>query len=129
MKSVTTTIKKAAFLPIICWSFICFGQSAVSTNNDEKGKVEFVKSQDGNLFFDVELKNIPASGCNIIISNQENEVLFEDQITGGTYRKTFRIPQAGASKIYFEVNGKKYRVSQSFDLKYKVETRWEVSKI
>ena len=128
MKSITTIIKKAAFLPVICVSFICFGQT-VASNNDNKGKVEFVKSENGHLFFEVTLQHIPATGCMISISNQEDQVLFEDIIRGNQYHKTFRVPQDGSSKIYFEVSGKKYRINQSFDLTYKVETKWEVTKL
>lgn len=129
MKSIATKMKKAAFLPVLCLSFICFGQSAFSNKEDNKGKVEFVKSENGNLFFEVDLKDIPATGCTISISNQEDQLLFEDQVKTNSYRKTFLIPHDGSSKIYFEVSGKKYRIYQSFDLKYKVETKWEVSKI
>lgn len=130
MKSIATIMKKAAFLPVICVSFLCFGQPAMNaTGDDEKGKVEFIKSENGNLFFDVDLKNIPATGCIISISNQEDQLLFEGQIKTNEYRKTFKIPNDGTAKIYFAVNGKKYRISQSFDLKYKVETKWEVTKL
>jgi len=130
MKSIATIMKKAAFLPILCLSFICFGQASLpATGDKDNGKVEFIKSENGHLFFEVDLKNIPATGCIISISNQEAQLLFEDQIRTTVYKKTFQIPNDGSAKIYFDVNGKKYRISQSFDLKYKVETKWEVTRL
>lgn len=131
MKSITTTMKKAALLPVLCLSLLCFGQSKQTGNGNENenGKIEFVKSENGQLFFEVALQNIPVNGCLLTISNQESNVIFEDRIAGDHYRKTFRIQNDGHSKIYFEVNGKKYRVTQEFNLSYKVETKWEVTKL
>ncbi|MBC7937768.1 MAG: hypothetical protein H7Y86_20670 [Rhizobacter sp.] len=131
MKSIATTIKKAAFLPLICLSFICFGQiknvSAITTN--ENGRIEFVRSADGNVWFKVNLANIPASGCSLQITNQANEIIFEDHIKGDSYQKTFKISNEGLSKLNFDINGKKYKVNNSFDLKYEVETKLAVTKI
>lgn len=129
MKSFATIMKKAAFLPIICLSFTCFAQTPSTIKNEDKGTIEFVKAEKGYLYFDVDLKQIPSTGCIISISNQEDQSFFEDQIRTNTYKKTFQVPNDGNSKIYFAINGKKYRMQQSFDLTYKVETKWEVTKL
>ncbi|RYD73124.1 MAG: hypothetical protein EOP53_20675 [Sphingobacteriales bacterium] len=129
MKS--TTLKKAALLPVICLSLLCFGQAAGFTVNNEKenGKIEFVKSENGQLFFEVDIKNIPPGGCVLRIINQEGEEIFENNLKEGSYHKTFQIPNEGITKIFFDVNGKKYRLSESFNLEFKVETRLAVTKI
>lgn len=131
MKSISTTMKKAAFLPLVCLSFICFGQTEKPAKNDpgKNAAIEFLKSENGHLFFEVNLREIPSTGCIISISNEEEQLIFEDQVRTTSYHKTFQVPNEGSSKIYFDVNGKKYRLRQSFDLRYKVETKWEVTKL
>lgn len=126
----TTTIKKAAFLPVLCLSLLCFSQSEnISAGEDENGKVEFVKSENGNIYFEVGLKNIPAKGCMLRITDQFNEVIYEGKISTSSYAKTFKFPYSEMTKVNFDISGKKYQVYRSFDLKYKVETKLEVSKL
>ena len=127
----STTIKKAAFLPVLCLSFLCFSQSATisSTGEEENGKVEFVKSENGNIYFEVGLKNIPAKGCMLRITNQSNELIYESKISAHSYAKTFKLPYNDLTKVNFDISGKKYQVYRSFDLKYKVETKLEVSRL
>lgn len=131
MLTITTTaIKKAAFLPVLCLSFLCFSQSAnIASGEDDNGKVEFVKSENGNIYFEVGLKNIPAKGCMLRITDQFNELIYESKISTGSYSKTFKFPYNEMTKINFDISGKKYQLYRSFDLSYKVETRLEVSKL
>lgn len=126
----STIIKKAAFLPVLCLSFLCFSQSAnIPSGEDDNGKIEFVKSDNGDLYFEVGLKNIPAKGCMLRITDQFNEVIYEGKISAGTYAKTFKFPGNEMTKINFDISGKKYQLYRSFNLKYKVETKLEVSKL
>ena len=128
MLTITKAVKSAAFLPIICLSILCFSQPA-SFPADENGGVEFVKSEGGNIYFAIGLKNIPARGCQLRITDQFNEVIYENRISGATYQKTFKFPDYGMTKINFEVNGKQYQLYRSFDLSYKVETKLEVTRL
>ena len=131
MKSITTTMKKAAFLPLTCFSLICFAQlgNVPGRINDDKGKIEFIRSADGNLWFKVNLANIPAGGCSLQITNQAGEIIFEDYIRVSAYQRTFKINNEGLSKLNFDINGKKYKINNSFDLRYETETKLAVTKI
>lgn len=131
MKSIATIFKYAAFLPLACLSLVCFsqGKDPAREKNSDNGKIEFVKAGNGNVWFKVNLANIPVSGCLLQITNQSSEVIFEDRIKGERYVKTFQIPQDGLSKLYFEVNGKKYKVSHSFDLTWEVESKLAVTRL
>ncbi|MFT3980302.1 MAG: hypothetical protein QM687_07530 [Ferruginibacter sp.] len=131
MKSINAIIKKAALLPLICYSVICFGQPQLpgKNDNDSNSKVEFVKLENDQLIFDVDIRNIPAGGCWLRITNTESDIVFETRISEGSYRKRFKIQNEGFSKLNFEVNGKKYRFNESFSLQCSLQTKWEVTKI
>jgi hypothetical protein len=127
----TKIIKKMALLPLLCYSMICFSQtshlSQASTN--EKGGVEFLKTENGNIYFQVGLTDIPVEGCLIRITDQSGEIVYESRIRGTAYSRVFKFPDYSMSKINFDISGKKYRMNRSFDLRYKVETKLEVVKL
>lgn len=127
----TTTIKKLALLPLLCYSVICFSQTRPlsPSSTDEKGGIEFLKTEDGNIYFQVGLINIPVEGCLIRITDQAGEIVYESRIHGTAYSRVFKFPDYSMSKINFDISGKKYRMNRSFDLRYKVETKLEVVKL
>jgi hypothetical protein len=124
-------IKKGLLLPLLCYSMICFSQKGHSsqTIHNEKGGVEFLRSENGHIFFQVGLNNIPAKGCLIRITDQSGEIIYENRIHESAYSRVFKFPDYNMSKINFDISGKKYRLNRSFDLRYKVETKLEVVKL
>ena len=127
-----TTVKKVALLPLLLYSMICFSQAALlpGTNlKNENGAIDFIKSENGHLYFRVGLSGIPTNGCQIRITDQSGEIIYENRIYGNAYSKVFKFADYNMSKISFDISGKKYQLNRSFDLTYRVETKLEVTKL
>jgi len=133
MKSVNQVFKKAVLLPLFFIYVGCFSQSlvqSVSVSDSEKtGYVEFVKNEADMLVFEVDLSGLPVKGCLLKISNESGETIFEKWIYASAHKQNYRIERNDLSKIYFEAKGKDFRFRESFNLRFKVEEKLEVTKL
>ena len=133
MKSINQSIRKVIIVPLICFSTVIFGQAEFNAvgykDAISPGAVEFVKSDGGMLVFTVSLSGLPAKGCQLKITNENGEVIYEDRISSDNYKKTFRIERNNFSKINFEANGKNYRFNESFNVRVRVEEKLVVTKL
>ncbi len=133
MKSMNQFFKKAVIVPLLCISTVCFTQSSVQSivNNDNSNSsnVEFVKSDGNMLVFDVSLSGLPEKGCMLKITNEAGEFIFETKISASSYKKTYRIERNEMSKLNFEAVGKNFRFNETFNLRFIVEEKLEVTKL
>ncbi len=132
MKPTTSLFKKAVTLPFVCICLCGFGQATAQTitpvpNNSID--IEFVKADRDALVFDVHFYKLPLKGCVLSILDQAGEVLFETKIPASGYRQTYKIDRNNLSKITFEARGKDYHMQQSFNLRFIVEEKLEVTKL
>jgi hypothetical protein len=81
------------------------------------------------LLFDVNLAGLPETGCRLKIYDASGEILFEQWINAPSYRKLYRIERNNSDKISFEAKGKDFRFNESFNLRFKLEEKLEVTKL
>ena len=133
MKPTTPFFKKAVIVPLVCISLACYSQSALkplaAMENNNVGNIEFVKADKEALVFDVNLAGLPETGCRLKIYDASGEIMFEQWINTASYRKLFRIERNNFDKISFEAKGKNFRFQESFNLRFIVEEKLEVSKL
>ena len=132
MKTKQQLLKKTLLSPLLFLSMCFFGQSF--TPLPEKidaaaGTIEFVKGDAASLTFYVRLPEVPQNGCVLKISDQSGEVLFEKRITARYYSEIYKIERSNLSKLTFEATGKHFRVEESFNLKFIIEEKIEVTKL
>ena len=132
MKTKQQLLKKTLFAPLLFISMCFFGQSFTSLpekRNAAAGTIEFVKGDAVSLTFYVQLPEVPQKGCVLKISDQSGEVLFEKRITARYYSEIYKIERSNLSKLTFEATGKHFRVEESFNLKFIIEEKIEVTKL
>ncbi|MBC7866955.1 MAG: hypothetical protein H7X88_05420 [Gloeobacteraceae cyanobacterium ES-bin-316] len=133
MKSLNQLFKKALVLPLICISVLSFSQPELNESagdkNAENGSIEFVKLENDMLVFKVSLSQIPARGCQLQITNENGDMIFEKKINSSSFEQIYRIERNNISKLNFAATGKNFRFSESFNLRFKVEEKIEVSKL
>jgi len=96
--------------------------------NDSAGNIRFVRMEEGMLVFDLNLRNLPAKGSMLRITDGDNNILFEGKISTETYNVRYKIVRGGISKIDFEISAKKIILNQSFNVKTRTEEKVEVLK-
>ena len=133
MKSLNQLFKKALVLPLVCISVLSFSQPEFKVGggdtNTENGTIEFVKLEDDMLVFKVSLSQIPEKGCQLKITNENDEVIFEKKINSTSFQGIYRIERSNMSKLNFTATGKNFRFVESFNLRFQVEEKLEVSKL
>jgi len=133
MKSVNQLFKKTFILSLLCIALMSFCHpvftSVKAFNENAQGSIEFVKADGRSLIFEVKIPQIPAKGCVLRISNEKGEVMHEQRIYSPAFKQSYRIERADLNKINFEATGKKFRLTESFDLRVRVEEKMEVTKL
>lgn len=132
MKPTTHLWKTAVIVPLVFISLSGFSQplkllAAPDTNSVVK--IEFVKADPEALVFDVDLSGLPETGCTLTVYGPSGEVLFKEWIKARSYRKHYRIERNNSDKISFEARGKNLRFKESFNLRYRLEEKIEVTKL
>lgn len=97
--------------------------------NNSLGNIEFVLADKETLVFDVNLAGLPETGCRFRIYDASGDILFEQWINTGAYRKLYRIERNNSDKISFEARGKNFRLNESFNLRFRLEEKIEVTKL
>ncbi len=133
MKSLNQLLKKVLVLPLVYISVLSFSQpkfkALAGVTNTENSTIEFVKLEDDMLVFKVSLSQIPEKGCQLQISNENGDVIFEQKITSSSFQQIYRIERNNMSQLNFAATGKNFRFVESFNLRFKVEEKIEVSKL
>lgn len=133
MKSFNQSFMKTVLILLLFITGVCYGQvnllSMYGISNPKAASIEFIKREGSMLVFEVNLMNLLLRGCILKISDETGEIIFENRITAETYKQTYRIERNNLNKINFEVTGKKYRFRESFQLRFIIEEKVEVTKI
>lgn len=133
MKPTTPLFKQAVIVPLVFMCFSCFSQPTLkplaAMENNSLGNIEFVLADKETLVFDVNLAGLPETGCRFRIYDASGDILFEQWINTGAYRKLYRIERNNSDKISFEARGKNFRLNESFNLRFRLEEKIEVTKL
>ena len=133
MKPTTPLFKKAVFVPLVLISLACFSQPALkplaAMETANVRSIEFVHADRETLVFDVNLAGLPETGCRFKIYDAAGDILFEQWINAASYRKRYRIERNNSDKISFEAKGKNFRFNESFNLRFRLEEKIEVTKL
>jgi hypothetical protein len=133
MKQTTLLFKKTVIVPLAFISLSCFSQPTLkplaAVENTPASGIEFVKADRETLLFDVNLAGLPATGCWLRIYDASREILFEKWINTPSYRKLYRVERDNTEKISFEAKGKDFRLNESFNLRFKMEEKLEVTRL
>jgi hypothetical protein len=134
MKSYKSIFSKLAIVAFFLFSSgnFLFGQTQpiYVTTTSEDIKIKFAGLDGEMLVFEVELQNLPVKGTSLSISDDQNNILFEERILKTSHTCRYKI--AGTTNmgmITFKVSGKTILVNQSFTINYKIEERLEVKKV
>ncbi len=133
MKTQQKLLMNLVFVPLIFIGLSGVGQFTKSvlpaTENIARGDIRFVKGDAYSLTFEVNLAQIPAKGCQLRIADQTGEIIFEKRILSADYREIYKVERGNLSKITFEASGKSFHFEESFNLRYKMEEKIEVTKL
>lgn len=133
MKPTTPLFKQAVIVPLVFMCLSCFSQPTLkplaAMENNSLASIEFVMADKETLVFDVNLVGLPETGCSFKIYDASGDILFEQRINTGSYRKLYRIERNNSDKISFEARGKNFRLNESFNLRFRLEEKIEVTKL
>jgi len=133
MKIQQKFLQKILVAPLLFICMCCFSQSSLRSlpvsSTATPGTIEFVKGDAMSLTFVVHLPQIPEKGCLLRISDQTGEVLFEKRIRASKFQETYKIDRSNLSKLNFEATGKNFRFQESFNLRFVMEEKIEVTKL
>lgn len=133
MKTQKKLLMKIVFVPLFFIGLAGVGQFAKSglpgAQNSARGDIRFLKGDAFSLTFEVHLGQIPAKGCQLRIADQTGEIIFEKRILSAEYRETYKVERGNLSKITFEATGRSFHFEESFNLRYRMEEKIEVTKL
>jgi hypothetical protein len=86
----------------------------------EKASVKYVGSSDENLLFHVNYNNVNAKAFSIVVTDENNEVIYTAVVNAKNYEKTFALPKSlDLNKISFSIKSTEGAYIQSFSLNVK----------
>ena len=132
MKTTQQLLKKTLVLSLLLLCLGILGQSFthLPTNSSEAtNSIEYVNGDVESLTFCVNLPQVPEKGCILRITNETDEILFEQRIKSKTHKQVYKIKGNNLSKIRFTATGKDFRVEETFNLRFVVEEKIEVTKL
>lgn len=88
--------------------------------------IRYVGMEGELLLFELELNALPAGTCSLRIRDEANTIFFEQKIEGPVYRKRYKIHPDQFQHLQFEVIQGKLLLEQRFNLRYRVEEKFEV---
>ena len=135
MKSLKSSITKAACM----LAFACTANSFDITHaqvspqyivsNEPASNIHFVGMEGEMLVFELRLNTLLPKGSMLRISDEENNILFEERTGAATYNIRYKILRNDLSKINFEISSKSFLLNQSFNVSTKTEEKTEVTKV
>lgn len=128
MKAFTSIMKRTIFLMIAGLSFHSVHAQHYLAENTTVNKVQFAGIDGELLVFDLQLADLPAKGSVLRILDENRNVVHEERIKGTSLVRRYKIVKDNMTKLYFEVSNRQIILKQSFNINYKVETKWEVTK-
>ena len=132
MKTTQQLFKKTLVSSLL---LLCLGILAQSfthlpaKGNAATGTVEYVKGDLESLTFYVNLQQVPEKGCILKITDQFGEILFEQRIKAKTHQQVYKIFRNNLTRLNFIATGKDFRVEETFNLRFVIEEKIEVTKL
>lgn len=99
MKNCTTIGARILFL--MGFFFACLLSVNGQTNTSE-ASIEFLKAEDGYLFFKARLNTPKKEKTTLFVRDQEGELVHEDKMVGSSFEKVYKIPSSCADELVFE---------------------------
>lgn len=128
MKASNSFVTKAIFLIIVAVSSHSTHAQNYIAEKTTMNKVQFMGIDGELLVFDLQLANLPAKRSVLRILDEKRNVIHEERINGTSLIRRYKIVKDNVTKLYFEVSDRQIILQQSFNINYKVETKWEVTK-
>jgi hypothetical protein len=136
MKSqLKSYFKKAALMSAVVVASGLFNQTQAQVKHshivvaETASNIHFVGVEGEMLIFELKLKTLLPKGAMLVISDENNNVLFEDRTDSDTYSIRYKIVRNNASQINFEVSGRRFFLNQSFNVSSRTEEKIEVTKV
>lgn len=132
MKTTQQQLKKTLVSSLLLICMGIFGQSFThlpAKGKESTGTIEYVKGDEASLSFYVNLPQIPEKGCILRITDEFGERLFEQRIRTRTHQQLYKISRNNLTKISFQAIGKDFRVEETFNLRFVLEEKIEVTKL
>ena len=118
------SIKPVLFKSIIILSLAfpggkIFSQSLSESNirAEVTNSISFAGFRGDFLIFDMQLSELPAKGCTIIITDESGNLFFEENVLSSSFTRRYKITRDGFSRINFKVTGKGFTFTKSFTIK------------
>lgn len=109
------TIKRVLTLSIALFiSFASFSQDKAASD-DETAFVNFLKVQDGHLFFTIKYHNELGRRFDITVNDADGENLYRGKFTGKDFGKVFRAP-AELGKLVVTIRGYGKKTEHKFEI-------------
>lgn len=96
--------------------------------NENASNIRFVGLEGEMLVFELKLKTLLPKGSILTISDEENNLIFEERTSADTYSIRYKIARNNFSKINFEISNKQFSLNQSFNINSRMEEKVEVTK-
>ena len=97
--------------------------------NDAGSEISFVQVENNMLVFDLNLKNLPAKGSVLSITDEDGNVIYEQTIKTVSYQRRYKIVRNNLSKVAFEISSKNFALNKSFSINTWIEERISVAKL
>jgi hypothetical protein len=97
--------------------------SAINVNNSEKVSVKYIGSSEAGVFFDVKYNNVKGETFDIVITDQNDETLYEGSFNDKVFDRKFLLPQDNeASSISIALRSAKGNFIQSYNVSINTNT-------
>lgn len=120
MKSIKSVLFKSIVLLFLVFPARKTFSQSLSENNikaEATNSISFAGFRGDFLIFDMELFELPAKGCTIIITDESGNLLFEENVMGNSFTRRYKIIRDGFSRINFKVTGRGFTFNKSFTIK------------
>ena len=120
MKSINAVLFKSIIVLFLVFPGGKSFSQPLSENNiraEATNSISFAGFRGDFLIFDLQLSDLPANGCTVIISDESGNLFFEENVLGNSFTRRYKITRDGFSRINFKVTGKGLTLNKSFTIK------------
>jgi len=104
-------------------------QAKYAAASESGSDIRFMQMENNMLVFELDLKNLPAKGTMLSITDESGNVLFEQSIKTTTYQRRYKIERNNLSKIEFKVSKRNFNLNRTFSINTWMEEKISVAKL
>lgn len=103
-------------------------QNTLFSTPSTGGHVHFIGINEGMLVFEVQLENVQQKEIVLTIDDENGYEIYSERIEKPAFIKRYKIEKNAMNKIQFNIKEQQKTSTETFNVNYKLEEKFEISK-